>query len=282
MLKPSPMPKPKESRHYSILLLHDADRRFLLQLRPKEEEFLPHHWCFFGGRVNPGETPVQSLKRNSLSKLNHRSIHPRFVMQSHSAHDAFDACLYVFVEPKPVVFSDLKLNDGVNWCWVRADELETLRMLPVDRDIVNYADKWIQAGPERHASVVIPYDSNGRFLLQHREENHRRFGGKWAFFGGGVEPGETPLQAAKREMMEELEYPIKKPELVMETTFQHDNSRSVLHVFAVPYHNEPLTIHEGQGMGWYAPEDLHALDMLRHDRDIFSYVHHWLETKRSS
>jgi len=53
----------------------------------------------------------------------------------------------------------------------------------------------------RQAGRAILRDSSGRVLLIHFVLPNMTF---WATPGGGVEPGETPLAAAHRELQEEL------------------------------------------------------------------------------
>lgn len=50
-------------------------------------------------------------------------------------------------------------------------------------------------------SVIFIENNNGEFLIQKRSEWK---GGKWAFTGGHVDSGETPLDAIKREVNEEI------------------------------------------------------------------------------
>src|SRR5688500_9103119 len=52
-------------------------------------------------------------------------------------------------------------------------------------------------------AVAIVRDSSGRALLCRRAET-ARYGGRWEFPGGKLEPGETPLDALRRELREEL------------------------------------------------------------------------------
>ena len=60
----------------------------------------------------------------------------------------------------------------------------------------------------RHLSVLIPYrqKSNGQFevFLQQRDANAPTFPRYIGFFGGGIEEGETPEAAMRRETREEL------------------------------------------------------------------------------
>ena len=58
---------------------------------------------------------------------------------------------------------------------------------------------------DRKVRVVaaVVSDPEGRMLLCRRPA-HKRHGDLWEFPGGKLEPGETPLQAAKRELGEEL------------------------------------------------------------------------------
>ncbi|GAA2724976.1 NUDIX hydrolase [Actinocorallia aurantiaca] len=54
----------------------------------------------------------------------------------------------------------------------------------------------------RPAVRIVCVDASGRLLLLHWNDpvNGRRY---WEPPGGGVDPGETPLQAARRELVEE-------------------------------------------------------------------------------
>lgn len=58
--------------------------------------------------------------------------------------------------------------------------------------------------PGDAAAAVIVLD-DGRYLLQLRDDKDGIFfPGHWGLFGGGVEPGEAPEAALRRELLEEL------------------------------------------------------------------------------
>jgi 8-oxo-dGTP diphosphatase len=52
--------------------------------------------------------------------------------------------------------------------------------------------------------IACVIERNGRLLVCQRPA-HKRHGGLWEFPGGKLEEGETPLEAARRELGEELE-----------------------------------------------------------------------------
>lgn len=57
--------------------------------------------------------------------------------------------------------------------------------------------------PKRRIAVVMLVDEAERVLLQLRDAQAPSAPGKWALPGGGIEPGETPEEAAHRELLEE-------------------------------------------------------------------------------
>jgi mutator protein MutT len=66
----------------------------------------------------------------------------------------------------------------------------------------------IPQGERRHAAVALALvaDARGRpcFVLTRRARGLRRHAGQWALPGGRLDPGETPEQAALRELEEEV------------------------------------------------------------------------------
>jgi 8-oxo-dGTP diphosphatase len=124
----------------------------------------------------------------------------------------------------------------------------------------------------RNVAVVILYDGDGRILLQHRTVDAPTFPDHWAFFGGGLEAGETPEQAVEREIIEELAYTLRSPRRFASRQFLYDGFEHTMHVFLERYDGSPLVLGEGQGMGWFLPEQTIILKMNDHDRDVISAV----------
>ncbi len=57
----------------------------------------------------------------------------------------------------------------------------------------------------RKVVVVLFYDKNLNLLVQKRN-SHSKVGENYGFFGGGIEEGESPEVALRRELAEELNY----------------------------------------------------------------------------
>ena len=75
-----------------------------------------------------------------------------------------------------------------------------------------------------NAAVAILLLEDGRYVMQLRDNIPNIFyPGHWGCFGGAVEPGESPLRALKRELVEELEFTAKRPSRF--TRFQYDLKR---------------------------------------------------------
>jgi 8-oxo-dGTP diphosphatase len=67
----------------------------------------------------------------------------------------------------------------------------------------------------------------GKYLVGQRAA-HKTQGGLWEFMGGKIEPGETPQQALKREIFEELGADCTPADPIYELTVETDNA--VIHL----------------------------------------------------
>lgn len=129
----------------------------------------------------------------------------------------------------------------------------------------------------REISVVVLYNDDGQLLLQHRTLDAPVLPNHWAFFGGGIEKGETPERAAKRECLEELGYQLTAPRLLFTRKITFEGRILILNIFVERYDGGSLTLGEGQGMGWFRPEETKCLLMSDHDRAIIRQIEELLE-----
>lgn len=109
------------------------------------------------------------------------------------------------------------------------------------------------ARPE--VAIAILYQGD-RFLLQLRDDIPTiAWPGHWAFFGGHLEPGESPDEAMYRELEEEIGY--AAPQLAL---FQRlDDTGVVRHVYCGPLvvPVESLVLTEGLDLGLWSVDDIY-------------------------
>ena len=110
-----------------------------------------------------------------------------------------------------------------------------------------------------HTVKAVIY-SKDKILLQLRDQKPNIFyPGVWGLFGGGVDDGEKPIDALKRELLEEIGLEIKSAKLLF--SWNHDKYNSILHFFLVPLtvELEKLCLNEGQGMDLFSIEQIKRL-----------------------
>jgi 8-oxo-dGTP diphosphatase len=128
----------------------------------------------------------------------------------------------------------------------------------------------------RDVSVFILYTSTGQILLQHRTPDAFRLPNYWAFFGGGIEQGESPTEALEREILEELSYQVQTPHFLIAQKVRDEEDENTKYVFVEQYEDQPLQLNEGQAMGWFSLDETHGLKMIQHDRAIVERMREYL------
>jgi len=126
----------------------------------------------------------------------------------------------------------------------------------------------------RKAAGVIFRDKEGRILLQHRTEDAPTYPNHWGFFGGHIDKGETPEEAARREIKEELDLELKDLILFKKYNLSTDYGARELSIFtallSVPVEQLRQQQKEGQGLGLFSFEELKNLKISDHDRTILN------------
>lgn len=124
--------------------------------------------------------------------------------------------------------------------------------------------------PDMEVAAAVLHDGSGRILLQHRDDFAPMFPGMHGLFGGSLEPGETPGQALRREIVEELELELEDPVPMGSHLFRFPGLTILSHVWTARLDRSPdelrKTLREGQGLGLFTAEDVLRAEVSPHDR----------------
>lgn len=100
---------------------------------------------------------------------------------------------------------------------------------------------------------------NGKILCAQRSE-HMSLPLLWEFPGGKIEAGETPQEALKRELEEELTIEAEVGEQVESTTFEYDFGIVILTTFYCALIAGEPTLTEHAEIRWLVPDKLSQLE----------------------
>ncbi|MFI5911588.1 NUDIX hydrolase [Dactylosporangium sp. NPDC051541] len=119
---------------------------------------------------------------------------------------------------------------------------------------------------ERRVAVVFLVDPQGRVLMQHRDQHAKVSPNQWAMPGGKIEPGESPEEAARREVGEETGLDAGDIKLYLVRTRPSVTTAEgevEMHVFYGPTDavQDDVVLGEGQAMVFLTPEEALARDL---------------------
>lgn len=109
-------------------------------------------------------------------------------------------------------------------------------------------------------------EMDGFILLCQRHRDSRRFPLKWEFPGGKVESGESPDDAIKRELNEELGIFVEGLEKVDAYSFSYPGEKEFyLHFFKIQAYQNTIQNRQFEALSWIRSENILNFDMLEGD-----------------
>jgi mutator protein MutT len=104
--------------------------------------------------------------------------------------------------------------------------------------------------------AVILNDNQERIALQLRERDQELNPDRWSIFGGHIENGEKPEQAAMREIKEELSVNLSPDKLKPLGKFVRENHAYSIFVYPVSQELDNAVLHEGLRWRWCYQEEI--------------------------
>ncbi|GLV59913.1 NUDIX hydrolase [Dictyobacter sp. S3.2.2.5] len=122
---------------------------------------------------------------------------------------------------------------------------------------------------------------DGKILIARRQEGDV-LEHKWEFPGGKIEPGETPEQCLKREMMEEFGVEVEIGNFFCSTVYRYQHIEIELLAYHTAYLAGEFQLNVHAEIRWIAPGDLKHYDFSAADIPIAHQLYEKLNTPHRS
>lgn len=115
---------------------------------------------------------------------------------------------------------------------------------------------------------------NGTILVCQRKKGSR-YGLKWEFPGGKLEPGETLVECLQRELREELSIEVEEIAKIEFQTAHYDDGGTfeVTYCFVSKFHGEPMN-NVFEQIRWVTLDELRTLDILEGNKIFVQQLTH--------
>ncbi len=127
-------------------------------------------------------------------------------------------------------------------------------------------------------SLIIFCDAKENILIQDRR-TIKKPSKPYGFFGGSIEEGETPEQALKREIQEELTLTLTRFKLMKKIVLKNPEVEMEWHIFLAPIPDlGKVVVEEGQ-LFLTTIEEALKLDISERDVQLLRDLRHWLKNQ---
>ena len=126
--------------------------------------------------------------------------------------------------------------------------------------------------PERGFAAVICDSIHVKHKIYSTARGHGDYKGQWEFPGGKIEEGETPKEALKREIMEELDTEIKVGKLIDTIEYDYPTFHLSMDCFWCEIVKGELVLKEHEAARWLTREQLGEVEWLPADVTLIEKV----------
>ena len=117
------------------------------------------------------------------------------------------------------------------------------------------------------AAIII---RNGEVFATQR--GYGEWQGWWEFPGGKMEKGESPQEALKREIREELDAEIEVGELLETVEWDYPTFHLTMHCFVCSLFSESLHLNEHEAAAWLSEDTLRSVKWLPADEGLLDKI----------
>ena len=114
--------------------------------------------------------------------------------------------------------------------------------------------------------AAIIHDAQGRIFATQR--GYGEWKDYWEFPGGKMEAGETPVEALKREIREELSTEISVDKFLCTVEYDYPKFHLTMHCYLCSLLTEALHLNEHEAARWLAKDELESVEWLPTDWQI--------------
>ena len=122
------------------------------------------------------------------------------------------------------------------------------------------------------AAVIRAINNENKPVIFATQRGYGEFKGGWEFPGGKIESGETPQQALKREIMEELDTEIAVGELIDTIEYDYPNFHLSMDCFWCEIIHGELILKEAEDAKWLTREHLADVKWLPADVTLIEKI----------
>ena len=122
------------------------------------------------------------------------------------------------------------------------------------------------------AAVIKAVNKNGEDIIFATQRGYGEFKDGWEFPGGKIEEGETPQEALKREIMEELDTEISVGELIDTIEYDYPTFHLSMDCFWCEVVKGELVLKEAEDAKWLKKDELGEIAWLPADVELIEKI----------